>query len=143
MMRDNPYQAPQTVEPGLPPVASAGSSRRLRLAGSLALALFLGWSVWAFSNAVTGKVEPWDSNSWYYWGCLVAIGIVATCLDPRRCWPAVLGAFVGQVAYMELFLRGGAPIVPSFVGVAIFGVLPVFLGALLPFVGWSVWRWAR
>ena len=108
----------------------------------------VGWSIWAFSKAVTGAVEPWDASGSYYWWCLAAGGFLCALVCPRCWFLAPLGIYVGQIAYMETIygpsLRPGDPVfLPAFIAVAVFGMLPALVGAVLAFVVYLLVRFGR
>ena len=99
----------------------------------------VGWSILAFSKAVTGHAEPWDASGSYYWWCLVVGGFLCALVCPRCFILAPLGIYVGQVAYMEMIygpsLRPGDPVIlPAFISVAQFGLWLAIAGAVLAFV---------
>jgi hypothetical protein len=109
------------------------------LFGSFFTGLILGSCIWAFSPWFTGKSEPWDSSSLYYDGSLAAAGLLAAAVCPRFWWLGAMGIYFGQVGYMELVLLGmlrpGDPaIMPSYLGVAIFGFAPAFIASAAVYV---------
>lgn len=66
-------------------------------------AAVLAMSVWWLSPTITGELEPWDSESWYYLGGLFAAGFLATLLRPKVFLAAPLGVFVGQILFLNYF----------------------------------------
>ena len=67
------------------------------------IGVVLGAAIWLLSPWITGRSEPWDAESGYYPGTLLAAGAVGGLLLPMH-WSAVaLGIFVGQA----LVILGG------------------------------------
>ena len=94
---------------------------------AFALALVLGAVIWALSRPITGKVEPWDANSAYYYLALLGAGFVAGLSIPARKRFHYLGAWLGQLLYMILFLPLG--------GLIVLGVVVLFAYTLLFLAG--------
>jgi hypothetical protein len=102
------------------------------------LGLILGAAIWLLSPWMTGRSEPWDAESGYYPGALLAAGALGGALIPMH-WPAVaLGIFVGQL----LVILGGVladpasgglwPLGVVFLGVySVLGLIGAVLGAVL------------
>ncbi|HEU0259445.1 MAG TPA: hypothetical protein VFR57_08525 [Burkholderiales bacterium] len=67
--------------------------------------------VWALSMPLTGKMEPWDAESPYYFVALAVAGAVSGAIVPRHLWAHYLGAVLGQTAYELAFLKLG-PLFP-------------------------------
>ncbi|WP_245962076.1 hypothetical protein [Stutzerimonas urumqiensis] len=97
------------------------------------------FAVWALSPWLTGHVEPWDADGWYYAVALVLSGVLSGLLAPKPLWALYLGGMAGQVLYL-LLLR---PIDPL-LGV---GLLFVSLWSLVfvtgGFIGGRLRRWSR
>ena len=93
----------------------------------------LGWLVWQYSETLTGDKEPWDGSIIFYFTYLFVAGFLLTLPPPHRYQLALWGMYFGQVACMEMGRRrgGGAVILPPVVSVAVFGVLPAWVGARL------------
>lgn len=94
---------------------------------AFALSAVLGFVIWALSRPITGKVEPWDANSPYYYVALVAAGFASGYAIAGEKKAHYLGAVVGQVLYGVIFLHGSA--------LFILGVLFLFLYSLLYLAG--------
>lgn len=60
---------------------------------------------------LTGKMEPWDAESPYYFVALAVAGAVSGAIVPRHLWAHYLGAVLGQTAYELAFLKLG-PLFP-------------------------------
>lgn len=78
--------------------------------------LVVGAAIWWLSPTVTGHAEPWDAEGWsgvgsYYHVALLIAGALAACVWPPGFVIGALGVYVGQVAYMLLFLNAG-PLLP-------------------------------
>jgi hypothetical protein len=63
----------------------------------LALVVFagLGAAIWALSIPVTGKSEPCDADSLYYFVALAVAGVVSGAVVPKPLWAHYLGAVLG------------------------------------------------
>lgn len=99
---------------------------------SLALSIAGGAAIWALSPAMTGQAEPWDSGSLYYVTALALLGLALGAMSAR---PLVilliaLGAWLGQVLYIVLFLPLGPLFVAGLVILAAYLVLPVIGAAV-------------
>ena len=143
-MDPNPYVPPQASTTTPQKLADAPMRLRLSVASVLTGAA-AGWCIWLLSRSVTGELEPWDSTGLYYRASLFAAGILSTLIYPRKFWLGPLGVYLGQVAYMETVYRtslprGDASILPSMIAVAVFGLIPAIVGALIPYVGWRFLR---
>lgn len=71
----------------------------------LSVSAVLAAVVWALSPLLTGHKEPWDSSSYYYPLALLVAGLVAGMLGSRRKTAYYLGAIVGQILYVLIFLK--------------------------------------
>ena len=67
--------------------------------------------VWVASPWFTGRREPWDADSSFYFSGLVIAGAVTGVLTPKPAWALYLGAIAGQLSYQVLFLKVG-PLFP-------------------------------
>ena len=56
---------------------------------------------------LTGKTEPWDAASPYYFVALAVAGGVSGAVVRRHLWAHYVGAVLGQVAYELAFLKLG------------------------------------
>jgi hypothetical protein len=74
---------------------------------ALVVAAALSAAVWALSIPFTGKGEPWDAESPYYFVALAVAGGISGTVVPKRLWAHYLGAILGQVAYELAFLKLG------------------------------------
>lgn len=139
-----PYIAPRRQN-GDQNCVSHGANQRIAFrlvfaSLSFFVGVILGSLTWAYSVPIGGEVEPWDSLGFYYYGALTTSGFVAAILYPRSWWLGALGVYVGQIVFIELWYLPTLPaadprIMPSFIAVAIFGMLPVVLGSLVAYIG--------
>ena len=89
--------------------------------------------VWIASPWFTGRREPWDADSSFYFAGLMIAGAVAGALTPKPIWALYLGAIAGQLSYQLLFLKVG-PLLPLGV-LFLVGYCFVFLATAV-FVGY-------
>lgn len=68
----------------------------LKPRGVLALSVVLGFLIWWLSPQLTGRREPWDADSNYYWVALLIAGFLPGCFCATRFWRWGVGAFLGQ-----------------------------------------------
>jgi hypothetical protein len=77
------------------------------IAISLFVSAGLGAVIWALSQLITGKLEPWDAESPYYFVALLFSGIIVGALIPKHVWAVLVGIVTGQLIYALLFLPLG------------------------------------
>jgi peptidoglycan/LPS O-acetylase OafA/YrhL len=95
------------------------------------LGLVLGAAIWFLSPWLTGRSEPWDSESGFYAGALLATGALGGLLFPRH-WPSVsTGIFAGQL----LVIIGGVLADPASGGFWPLGVVFLAVYSALAVVG--------
>ena len=94
---------------------------------AFALSAALGFVIWALSRPITGRVEPWDANSPYYYVALIAAGLVSGFAIPADKKAHYLGAVFGQALFGLIFLSGS--------GMLPIGVLVLFVYSLLYLAG--------
>ena len=94
---------------------------------AFALSAVLGFVIWVLSRPITGKVEPWDANSPYYYFALAVAGFASGWAISAEKKAHYLGAVLGQVLYGLIFLPGS--------GLFILGALFLFLYSLLYLAG--------
>ncbi|WP_289031136.1 hypothetical protein [uncultured Paraglaciecola sp.] len=71
---------------------------------SISLSSFLGAAILFLSPYVTGEIEPWDSNNYYYSSALLIAGFVIL-LDRQASYEiAFIGIMLGQALYMFSFM---------------------------------------
>jgi len=99
--------------------------RRVVLA--LVVASGLSAAIWALSIPITGKSEPWDAESPYYFVALAVAGVVSGAVVPKPLWAHYLGAVLGQAAYELAFLKLGPLFVVGLVFLAAYSL--IFLAA--------------
>ena len=78
---------------------------------AFATAAFTCALVWAASPWFTGRREPWDADSPFYFVGLMIAGAVTGALTPKPVGALYLGAIAGQLSYQVLFLKVG-PLFP-------------------------------
>ena len=94
------------------------------------LSAVLGFVIWALSRPITGRVEPWDADSPYYYVALILAGVVSGFAIPADKRAHYLGVVSGQTLYALIFLPGS--------GLFILGVLVLFVYSLLYLAGAAV-----
>ena len=81
---------------------------------SLSVSTLLGAAILFFSPYITGEVEPWDAETFYYTGALLLAGFLVL-LDRHVSYESIfIGIMLGQAIYMFIFMP-----VDSLVGVAL------------------------
>lgn len=94
---------------------------------SISLSSFLGAAILFLSPYVTGEIEPWDSNTYYYSSALLIAGFIIL-LDRQASYEIVfIGIMLGQALYMFSFMP-----VDSLVGI---GLIIMAFKSLLFLVG--------
>lgn len=73
---------------------------------TIAIATGASASIWALSLLV-GHQEAWDAGGGYYPVGLVVGGGLAGVLAPKPLWALYVGAVLGQLGYMLIFLPTG------------------------------------
>ena len=68
---------------------------------------FIGAFIWFASPYLTGELEPWDSETFYYIGSLLLGGIILGLYNSEKIWAYAIGIFLGQLIYSLLFLPLG------------------------------------
>lgn len=91
------------------------------------LAAGLSAVIWALSVPLTGKAEPWDAESPYYFVALTVAGIISGLVVPKHAWAHYVGALLGQLAYGLAFLKLGPLFVLGLLFLAIYSL--IFFGA--------------
>jgi hypothetical protein len=94
---------------------------------SFVVSAIFGFSIWGFSQSVTGEVEPWDADVKYYILSLFGVGIITGAVIPKNVWLVYLGVVFGQLLYMIIFI-GSGPLLPL-------GVIVLCGYALISFAG--------
>ena len=125
--------------------AGSGTARgwRRSATAALAAAAVSGAVIWALSPALTGKAEPWDSETRYFVTALSSAGLALGLVQPKRAFQHWLGVILGQLAW-EIVALGAGPL--FVVGLLLLPLwsLPTMLGSLLgSSIRWLVSRLAR
>jgi len=68
---------------------------------------FIGALIWFASPYLSGELEPWDSETFYYIGSLFTGGIIFGIYNSEKIWAYTIGIFLGQLIYILLFLPLG------------------------------------
>jgi len=97
---------------------------------SLIFSAGLGAVIWAMSPVVVGAVEPWDSESPYYFVSLFIAGGLVGIYQPGNIWAIFIGIVIGQFIYMVIFLPVGPLIVIGMMFLFGYSLLSLF-GAFL------------
>jgi hypothetical protein len=79
----------------------------MRALAACMLAAALGAAIWGLSPVMTGRFEPWDTESLYYPAALILAGLASGSILPRPRWAHYAGVCTGQFAYELLFLEQG------------------------------------
>ncbi len=74
---------------------------------TIGIAAAAGASIWVLSLPLTHHREAWDAGGGYYPVGLVVAGLLAGMLAPKPLWAHYVGAVLGQLAYMLIFLPTG------------------------------------
>ena len=74
----------------------------------------LAAAVWALPIPITGRKEPWDADSLYYFAGLAVAGAVSDVVVPKNLWAHYLRASLGQAAYELAFLNVGSAVYSRF-----------------------------
>lgn len=85
------------------------------------VAFVLSAIVWAASPLITGQIEAWDSQG-YYFTALAAAGFLSGFIAPRPIWAHYAGTYAGQLIYALIFLEAG----------------PLFLAGAVLLLGYSL-----
>ena len=95
-----------------------------------AVSAALGAVIWALSIPITGKIEPWDAESPYYFVALAIAGAISGVIVPKRLWAHYVGAVLGQVAYGLAFLKLGPLFIVGLVFLAGYSLIFVAAAAI-------------
>lgn len=98
----------------------------------LALSVLLGFLIWWLSPQLTGRREPWDAKSNYYWVALLIAGFLPGCFCAIRFWRWGVGAYLGQCAGLPVaVLRSKKPDL----GLLPLGMVVLFFTTVLSIAG--------
>ena len=113
------------------PAPQIGKTSGFELALALGIGFVGGFCVWFFSDAITGRAEPWDAPIGYYWIGIGGSGFLAGLVSGRHLWTGVVGVLVGQL-FVGGFLVQPQPNWQSiFLSPFLFGFIPSLLGSAL------------
>lgn len=109
---------------------------QLQMIAQFCVGAILGVLIWALSEPLYGKPEPWDVGILHYW-IAVAVSVCVAMLIRPKSWPvAAFAVYLGQVVYIACFYHPPTAIIlPAWISVGIFGLIPTVLGCCL---GWFV-----
>ncbi|WP_437192252.1 hypothetical protein [Planctomicrobium sp. SH527] len=109
---------------------------QVRVIGQFCVGAMLGALIWALSEPLLGTPEPWDANVPFYL-IAVAVSVCLSMLIRPKSWPvAAFAVYLGQVIYITCFYHPRTAIIlPAWISVGVFGLIPSFLGCCL---GWLV-----
>ena len=96
----------------------------------------IGGIIWAASPMISGFIEPWDADSPYYFVSLAGSGLVLGVWSPVKIWVHYLGAMLGQLAYLLVFIDAS----PFFLLGVLFLMGYTFLVLIGAFIGSRVWN---
>jgi len=74
---------------------------------NILISSFIGAFIWFASPYLSGELEPWDSETFYYIGSLFFGGIILGLYNSEKIWAYAIGIFLGQLIYSLLFLPLG------------------------------------
>lgn len=97
---------------------------------TIAIATAAGASIWVLSLLLTNHPEAWDAGGGYYPVGLVVAGLLAGVLAPKPLWAHYVGAVLGQLAYMLIFLPTGPLIVVGIIILLIASTLFLLTAAI-------------
>lgn len=97
---------------------------------TIAVAAAAGASIWALSLLLTGHREAWDTGGGYYPVGLIIAGVLSGVLAPRPLWAHYVGAVLGQLAYMLIFLPTGPLIVLGIIILLVLSTLFLLAAAI-------------
>jgi|GEM_PF-4620646 len=72
---------------------------------SFLLPFLLGFLVWYYSPEMTGKIEPWDSDSYYYIISLCSIGFITGLLSLKYTFLVYFGVVLSQSFFLTYSLQ--------------------------------------
>jgi len=78
-----------------------------RMQLNILISSVVGILIWFASPYLSGELEPWDSESFYYIGSLFIGGIILGLYNTEELWGYGFGIFLGQLIYSLLFLPLG------------------------------------
>ena len=99
------------------------------------LSAIFGALIWIFSPLFTGQIEPWDSQSSYYYISLFSAGVVAGFAYPKRTGAVFSGVVLGQFLYLFLFLSPGLLALIGIGSMLFFGTLSLAGAIVGTFIG--------
>jgi hypothetical protein len=102
-----------------------------RAVSAVIVSASLSAAIWALSIPITGKSEPWDAESPYYFVALAVAGAISGTIVPRRLLAHYLGAMLGQIAYELAFLKLGPLFVVGLVFLAGYSLIFVAAAAIM------------
>jgi hypothetical protein len=88
-------------------------------------------AVWALSIPITGRNEPSDADSPYYFVALAIAGAVSGAAVPKHLWPHYVGAVLGQAAYELAFLKLGPLFIVGLAFLAGYSIIFVVAAAIV------------
>jgi len=91
----------------------------------------LAATVWTLPIPITGRKEPWDADSLYYFAGLAVAGAVSGVVVPKHLWAHYLGAALGQAAYELPFLKLGPLFILGLVFLAGYSIIFVVAAAIV------------
>lgn len=80
---------------------------------------------------MTGRNEPWDADSPYYFVTLAVAGAVSGAVVPKHLWAHYVGAVLGQAAYELAFLKLGPLFILGLVFLAGYNIIFVVAAAIV------------
>ncbi|WP_088889202.1 hypothetical protein [Leptolyngbya ohadii] len=96
-----------------------------------------GAMVWALSPFLSGQVEPWDAEGFYYSVALLIVGLIVGFARPKHVWSHYAGIVLGQLTYM-LFI----PVLPGS-SLILVGVASLAVYSIIALAGAASGAWFR
>ncbi len=93
--------------------------------------------VWALSPFLSGQVEPWDAEGFYYSVALLIVGLIVGFARPKHVWSHYAGIVLGQLTYM-LFI----PVLPGS-SLILVGVASLAVYSIIALAGAASGAWFR
>ncbi|MBD1919380.1 MULTISPECIES: hypothetical protein [Cyanophyceae] len=96
-----------------------------------------GAMIWALSPSLTGQVEAWDAEGFYYSVALLIVGLTVGFARPKHVWSHYPGIVLGQLTYM-LFI----PVLPG-QSLILVGVVFLAVYSIIALAGAASGAWFR
>ena len=99
------------------------------------VAVVCGAAIWIFAPMMTGRAEPWDARSPYYWVSLLVSGFIVGCVEPKRSLTSSLWIVAGQTLAIPSNVLFGGKDIGLFIPMGLIALLilsaPCYVGAFV------------